>query len=263
MGAAPIANRVSALDVDLFEAISSQTTEEDRRSFLAVQRLVAARLPEYTYLEIGSHLGGTIQPHLLDGRCRHIVSIDTRPFALPDERGVPYFYPENSTERMLANLEALDPGARSKLTTFDCDASEIEPGAIAGSVDLMLIDGEHTNRAARSDFRFCRGVAATDAAIVFHDADLVYGAIAEACAGLDEEGARYRAFKLKDSVFCVLLGAFAEVEDNELGAQVENTDRFFRYAKRRLIERRLRSRLARSPIYRPYRWLRRMLGAKP
>jgi hypothetical protein len=48
-----------ALDPDLFAAIPTQTSPEDRRSFLILQRAVRRGGP-YSYLEIGSHVGGTI-----------------------------------------------------------------------------------------------------------------------------------------------------------------------------------------------------------
>jgi hypothetical protein len=43
-------DRVEALDLSLFNAISSQTSEGDRRSLLAVQRAIARGHNEYVYL---------------------------------------------------------------------------------------------------------------------------------------------------------------------------------------------------------------------
>ena len=42
----------------LFDAIRSQTTAKDRKSLLALQRFVRLGPKKYSYLEIGSHLGG-------------------------------------------------------------------------------------------------------------------------------------------------------------------------------------------------------------
>ena len=47
---------------------------------------VAERGP-FRYLEIGSHLGGSLQALVADPRCMEIVSIDTRPDSQPDDRG--------------------------------------------------------------------------------------------------------------------------------------------------------------------------------
>jgi hypothetical protein len=93
--------KLNRLDLALFEKISSQTTEDDKRSLLAIQNATREIYPNYNYLEIGSHLGGSIQPHLVDEKCAKIYSIDKRPLVQPDERGVNYGYPENSTQRML------------------------------------------------------------------------------------------------------------------------------------------------------------------
>ncbi len=81
-----IAVRIESLDVSLFDAVPSQSTIGDRQAWLAVQRSLRQQ-SEYVYLEIGSHLGGSIQQHLVDPRCRKIVSIDRRPLSQPDDRG--------------------------------------------------------------------------------------------------------------------------------------------------------------------------------
>jgi hypothetical protein len=70
-----IADRVSDMDTSLFRPIESQTTEPDRRSLLALHAAIAERGP-FDYLEIGSHLGGSLQAMVADPRCRSIVSID-------------------------------------------------------------------------------------------------------------------------------------------------------------------------------------------
>lgn len=71
--------RINKLDLSLYNSILSSTSTGCKRSLLAVQRVTAKKHKKYAYLEIGSHLGGTIQPHLVDDRCRRIYSIDPRP----------------------------------------------------------------------------------------------------------------------------------------------------------------------------------------
>ena len=100
---------IDAIDTGLFAMIPSQTTDEDRRTLLSIQRFIRKN-GEYAYLEIGSHLGGTIQPHYLDPRCSLIYSIDKRPPFQPDERGRNFDYPDNSTEKMLENIGISFPG---------------------------------------------------------------------------------------------------------------------------------------------------------
>src|SRR5580700_12032764 len=97
---ADVDERITALDLSLFDGVSTQTYPEDRSSLLLLQRCVR-RSGDYIYAEIGSHLGGTLQPHLVDSRCTLIYSIDKRPLEQPDEsRGV-WQYEGNSTKRML------------------------------------------------------------------------------------------------------------------------------------------------------------------
>ena len=74
------------LDTSVFEGIPSQTSDDDRKSLLALQAGVRSRRKTYTYLEIGSFLGGSLQPHLLDRSCERIYSIDKRCVVAPDDR---------------------------------------------------------------------------------------------------------------------------------------------------------------------------------
>ena len=145
-------NRLNRLDTTLFSVAPSQSSEGDRRAWLAVQRSV--RDGGYTYLETGSYLGGSIQQHLIDPLCRHVISIDKRPVFQPDERDEVIQYAEASTERMMQFLRKVDPVAISKITTFETDASSIDPSKIPEPPKFCFIDGEHTHLAAISDFEF-------------------------------------------------------------------------------------------------------------
>ena len=97
-----ISDRVAALDTELFAHVKSQTSDQDKRSVLAIHDALATR-GDFRYLEIGSHLGGTLQAFLADLRCKHVVSIDSRPLWQPDDRPDldGWTYENNSTERML------------------------------------------------------------------------------------------------------------------------------------------------------------------
>jgi len=145
--------RLESMDISLFEKIPSQTTDDDKRSLLAIQSAVREIAPTYTYLEIGSHLGGSIQPHLVDERCAKIYSIDKRPLVQPDERGVSYGYPENSTQRMLSLLSEIAP--TEKIVTFDGETGKLDQSVVDVRPQLCFIDGEHTDKATKVDFDFC------------------------------------------------------------------------------------------------------------
>jgi hypothetical protein len=197
--------RVEHLDTNLFAAIPSQTSPRDRRSLLAVQRATARRFGSYAYLEIGSHLGGSIQPHLLDARCIAITSIDSRPASQPDDRapGCIVAYANNSTQRMLGLLGQLAQGDVRKVRCFDTDAALVDPARISPRPHLAFIDGEHTRRAVLSDFAFCRRVIAPGGTILFDDFPIVYPAVLEIVRSLRREGQAFATARLEGKAFAV------------------------------------------------------------
>ncbi len=198
-----VIERIDELSVDLFAGIPSQTSPADRRSLLAVQRATARRHPQFAYLEIGSYLGGSIQPYLLDPRCTAIYSIDPRPAQQPDDRSPGHVvrYIDNSTDRMLGLLRTLEPERMSAIRCFDADASRVDPGRITPAPQVALIDGEHTRGAVLSDFAFCRGVLADEGTILFDDFPIVYPAVLEICRELEKGGRRFVAARLEGKVF--------------------------------------------------------------
>lgn len=210
--------RLDELDVSLFDAILSGTSEQDRQALLELQRAVREAFGEYVYLEIGSHLGGSIQPHLIDPRCTKIYSIDKRPAEQPDERGISFPYPNNSTQKMLKLLENVSAEDMHKIVTIDADASEIDPAQIDVAPQFCFIDGEHTNRAVISDFEFCYQICAPHALIVFHDVNIVGEGVKAILRTLQEKGIKHSAVHVGGVVFAIGLG------DVELShpAQVES-----------------------------------------
>ncbi len=201
-------NFIADLDLDLFTKISSQTSDHDKQSLLACQLAVREMVPEYNYLEIGSYLGGSIQPHLLDPRCRRIYSIDKRPTSQPDERAIEYVYRDNSTARMLENLMRVDNNGLEKITTIDGDTRELAPGQIADVIQLCFIDGEHTNEAVLADFKFCLGLLDKSGAILFHDAQITYNGLAHCIDFLEQNAIEFHAYSLPNVVFAIEIGDF-------------------------------------------------------
>lgn len=195
------------LDLKLFEKIKSQSTDDDKRSLLACQLAVRELKPGYTYLEIGSYLGGSIQPHLLDGKCARIYSIDKRPAVQPDERGFDYAYQNNSTARMIENLRGVTPDL-DKITTLDGDTRGVTPAQVPDKVQLCFIDGEHTDPTVMSDFRFCLEVLDSAGAIMFHDAQITYNGIADCIKYLEENSYDFHAYCLPSIVFVIEIGDF-------------------------------------------------------
>jgi hypothetical protein len=250
------ATRLEGLDTTLFSAIASQSSENDQRSLLACQLAVRSLAPGYIYLEIGSHLGGSIQSHLLDESCAHIYSIDKRTAVQLDERGVPFEYPENTTQRMLERLSRIAPDSMAKLTCIDGDSRQVPPEAIERRPELCFIDGEHTDRAALDDFRLCLTALADRGAIVFHDSQIIYNALQAIVNELCAMKVPFHAYNLPDSVFVIELGEFpmheasriqAMLIDNHIGylAALHSSDPYRRFANRAPFKfvRRLKAKL--------------------
>jgi hypothetical protein len=230
--------RIEELDLSLFAAIDSQSDDGDRRSWLALQRTVRRWNGSYTYLEIGSYLGGSIQSHLLDLRCRSIQSIDNRPLEPPDDRGQRFRYEDNSTARMLSNLRVVDPDQIAKIVCFDSDARDIDPARLSDRPDLCFIDGEHTRSAVVSDFDFCARVCAPRAIIYFHDDWVIYPALDEILRTLRKQGRRFTALKLQGSTFAIALGDSSIPEDDFIRSVAVDGRRFIlRQRLRRLLKR--------------------------
>jgi hypothetical protein len=197
--------RIAGLDTSLLGTVPSETTDADRRSLLALHQACAQQHGAFEYLEIGSHLGGSLQALVRDPRCSRILSIDARPPEQPDARGRTYAYPGNSTERMLDHLRSLEGADLGKLATLDNSTERLDPANVRESIRpaLCFIDGEHTAEACLRDARFCRQVIQDDGAIAFHDAWIVHRGLYAWLEELRAEGAIVRPYLLPDSVLVI------------------------------------------------------------
>jgi hypothetical protein len=221
---------INNLDLKLFEKISSQSSENDKQSLLACQLATRELTPHYIYLEIGSYLGGSIQPHLLDEKCARIYSIDKRPLVQPDARGVDYTYLNNSTARMLENLKSVAPEQVEKVTAIDGDTRRIKPSEILDKITLCYIDGEHTDEAVISDFKFCLSVLSGNGAILFDDADIIYNGIADCLEYLKRESIAFRAYNLPDKVFAIEIGDFPLHQNKAILERLLNNHQGYLYS---------------------------------
>ena len=201
-----VEQHLGELNTRLFSWIPSATSIDDRRSFLSIQGAVAGDKAPYRYLEIGSDLGGSIQPYLLDSRCAGIISIDKRVLTQPDERGKTYRYRHNSTQKMLDNLGNVSRAQVGKITTFDSDVGTLNPSAMPFRPDVCFIDGEHTDRAVVRDFAWCLSVVTTPGVIYFHDSNVVFRGLSSIVRCLTDSGVTFHAYNLPTSVFVIELG---------------------------------------------------------
>lgn len=223
---------IEDLDLDLFSKIDSQSTEHDKQSFLAIQLAVRKLRPGYNYLEIGSYLGGSIQPYLLDDLCAQIYSIDKRPEKQPDARGFDYTYLNNSTERMLKKLRDVAPEKMDKITTLDGDSRSIDSAEIKQKIDLCFIDGEHTDTAVLSDFKFCLDVLNQNGCIAFHDAQITYNGIAACIEHLEQNKIAFNAYCLPSIVFVIEIGDFPIHKEKRVFERLVNNHQSYLYSLR-------------------------------
>lgn len=246
---------ISTLDLKLFEKIESQSTDNDKRSLLACQLAARELVPDYNYLEIGSYLGGSIQPHLLDEKCARIYSIDKRPEKQPDERGANYTYLNNSTARMMEKLGEAAPQNLSKITTIDGDTRTLKPAQVEEKIQLCFIDGEHTDEAAFADFKFCLGTLAKNGAVVFHDAAVTYNGLDQCIKYLKEKQIRFRAYNLPDIVFVIEIGDFPLHKNPAVMEMLLNNHTGYLYS---LQANDLFRRFFNKPVFKVYRAIMRI-----
>ncbi len=199
-----VADRIAALDETLFDAIETQTTPADRRSLLALHQ--AARQERFAYLEIGSHLGGSLQVLIQDQRCERIVSIDSRPLEAPDERGLAFPYLDNRSERMLALLAELPHADLDKLETLDASTATLRSEEVKLRPRFCFVDAEHTDEAVLRDARFCRRLIDRPGWIAFHDAGIVYRGLGRFLEELRQQAIEHRVYFLPDTILVVEFG---------------------------------------------------------
>ena len=231
-----VVNAIEAVDATAF-VVESQTSDNDKVSLLRLHRLIRSRLDTYVYTEVGSHLGGTLAPHLADPRCRVVISIDPRPLEHPDAFGRSFVYDGNSTARMVEGLKSVLPeNCLTKLSTFDLDAAAVCHAEIKARPDLVMIDGEHTVVAAFSDVMSLLPVVSENAVISFHDANLVADAIRNLERFFTYAGIKFATVFLPDNVCAIGLRGMADHISTELGPYALDRDRFLVNAKHQVFE---------------------------
>jgi hypothetical protein len=206
-------SRLDELDVSLLADIESQTSDEDKRSLLALHAATRRAYSEFAWLEVGSHLGGSLQALVRDPACVRIDSIDPRPEVFADERIPDQRYPGNSSQRMLGLLSALPGADVGKVKTHETSTSKLDPGDFPPP-QLCFIDGEHTDAACAEDIRFCSAALRGKGVIAFHDIGVIYGAVTDFINQLSGTGATYDLAYLPDSVFAIELGGGGLLEDS-------------------------------------------------
>jgi hypothetical protein len=237
-------------DLEHFFPVSAQCSASDKLFLLGALRLVR-EAGTYKYLEIGSYLGGSLTPFLMDPACETVFSIDDRGRVQPDERGISFDYTGVTTQRMLDGLHQKGISTE-KLKTFDASINAIAVDDV-GKFDLCFIDGEHTDEGCFRDFIWSFPLMKQDSIIVFHDSNLIYKAQKLILIYLDKAKVEYAFFKRADSSMSALILGKRRASRVEayLGPK-EDQSAFFANSEARRIKsqffRRARPRLAPSKI---------------
>jgi hypothetical protein len=218
------------MDIKTYFPIPSQTSLEDKKALLNFMGLFKN---EYYYIEIGSFLGGSLTPFLLDEKCRKILSIDDRERIQPDERGINYSYQGITTQMMKDRLESCG-FSLDKLETFDHSINDYKINNLL--YDFAFIDGEHTDVACYRDFLYTFNLLKSNSICLFHDSFIVYKGIQSILIYLDFQKINYKFIKIKDcDVSAIMFGEFTNIDLENLFI-IEETKVFFESSEKKRIE---------------------------
>jgi len=213
--------------------IQSQTSLSDKAFILNAMALINQPGDDYSYVEIGSYLGGSLTPFLTDTHCKLVLSIDERERQQEDERGAKFDYVGITHKTMIDNLNAHGINTE-KLQTFDGSIDAIKTPDNA--FDLAFIDGEHTDVACFRDFLWVLPMMKPDAIIMLHDSTLIYKAIRLIQLYLRKLGLQFNFFKKAGSEMSgIFLGKFAKIDIPAVFGTEENPDDFYVAAETAII----------------------------
>lgn len=193
---------------------------DERSAFLNILREVAAKKGTYKYLEIGSYLGGSISPLLVEESCTEVISIDKRGRNQPDERGRDYDYTHVTEQHMLDNLKS-NGYLTDKIRCFDGSIEEFSFTA-SDKFRFVLIDGEHTDFACFRDFTYLKSHLERDAIVIFDDANLTIKGIKNVFSLLESEGVPFKASRILKTRFVVI--RFGCFQDNTFVSEIREND---------------------------------------
>ena len=228
-------DRIMRGDTSIFTIVTA-LSQSDKAVYLELQNILGSLHPGYCYLEVGSERGGSIIAPLSDSRCGALISVDPRPEIQPDERGVSFRFPENTTAKMLDTLAAagISQRALGRLRTFDTDIADLPFWPVSTKAHLAFIDAEHTNQAVFRDWLNVSRFIEWDSIVAFHDANLVFDGLENIQAMLRHQAACFSAYYLPDNMFVLALGAMAEEAKRAFAAKSLDPARFVAASRKAL-----------------------------
>ena len=209
---------IAKLDISLFNKIPSQTTDRDKRSLLACQLAVRMLRPTYTYLEIGSYLGGSLQPFC--SMTNAVASTPSITAAGSAESGDHYEYRNNSTEAHARQFESHQRAAVAKITCIDADAREIDERRIEQRPQFCFI-AESTQTSGLSDFLFCLQVLDEKGRWFFMMPRWSITVWPHRRV-LKQQGISFRAYHLPDTIFLIEINDFPVTARNIQEMLIDN-----------------------------------------
>ncbi len=233
--------------------VEGQMGSRALKVLVRAQEIVSDR-GSYRYVEIGSYLGRTLQPHLQDKDCKKVLSIDLRPDVTPDERKMLRDYQGITAEDMVTRLaEHVGTKDLGKLETVtDTSGSLRTRSKREAPFELALIDGEHTVTAAFCDFLNLLPRMRPNGMVLFDDTSVILPAIQNAIAMLQAEGRPAAAFFGVGGISAIALGEGAEETVDAFGPDLTiGLDKAFKRHRERSISATISTHLARTLRHNP------------
>jgi hypothetical protein len=214
--------------INFWFPIEAALSSGDKLTILRTLSLVKQKEKQFSFLEIGSWLGGSLAPFARDQACTFIASVDERGRKQPDERGAKFDYTGVTSAMMLDNLagHGLDTG---KIAVFD---RSIESVTLDSKFDLAFIDGEHTDVATFRDFVYTFNSLKRNSIVLFHDSSIVSKAIEIVKVYLTFRNHKFRLYKPQVSeITCMFFGDYVEANLDELYGGEDLWDSFLERAE--------------------------------
>jgi hypothetical protein len=219
--------------------IESQTTYLDKIAIATVKNIFKRTEKKYSYCEIGSYLGGSLTPFLIDDNCVDILSIDNRNRRQPDERGVKFDYVGITHQTMIDNILGHNLNI-DKLRTFDGSINDYNGEE---KFDLVFIDGEHTDYACFRDFIYCVKFLKYSSIVMFHDSNLIYKSLKIIKELLNRDKTEYKFIKVKNStVSFIFFGEFIKYQN--MFEIEENLEQFYINSENEILNEVIKNRVS-------------------
>ena len=220
--------------------ISSQTSDTDKLILLKIIIFLKRIKKKFNYLEIGSFLGGSLTPFLMETSCKSIVSVDKRNQKQDDERNEEWSY-KNIYEKDMINGLKKHGLNTSKLKTFNGDIKNFKTNK---KFDLSFIDGIHTDTNTFSDFLNVLNLSTRDSIVLFHDSSIIFKSISMINILLLNQNYKFKLVKFKNSeITGIFFEKYSHFNLDKLILPTEKFNTFCKTAGENLLLEQMNNRL--------------------